>query len=25
VRGTMCYDQFGRGYVVPGSRHTHRR
>lgn len=25
VRGTMCYDQFGRGYVVPGSRHAHRR
>jgi hypothetical protein len=20
--GTMCYDRFGRGYVVPGSRHV---
>ena len=25
VRGTMCYDRYGKGYVVPGSRHVVKR
>lgn len=25
LRGTMCYDRYGRGYIVPGSRHVYRR